>query len=129
MNREDLFEVKRKHPVATLFACFDEQLIKCAWHKKVAYRRLIRIFTCLFLLNLRFLKFLHNFLTYSGDPNSPVFECHLNTGQPDHLSTKQMDTILFSYVLVWYSNGWSSTKTLTLDLTFLWVVVQYRKVS
>ena len=30
------------------------------------------------------------------------FECHLNTGQPNRLKTGHMDTILFSYVLVWY---------------------------
>ena len=45
-------------------------------------------------------------------PNGPVFKWHLNnriTGQPDHLNTRKMDAILFSYVLVWYSNGWSST--------------------
>ena len=35
-------------------------------------------------------------------PNCPVFECRLNTGQPDHLNTKQMDVTLFSYVLVQY---------------------------
>ena len=33
-------------------------------------------------------------------PNGLVFKCHLNTGQ---------DAILFSYVLVRYLNGWSST--------------------
>ena len=34
-------------------------------------------------------------------PNGLVFKCHMNTGQ--------MDAILFSYVLFWYSNGrfWS----------------------
>ena len=46
--------------------------------------------------------------------NGPVFKCHLNTGQPQHLNTRyilQLDTtpltdaILFSYVLVWYLNG------------------------
>ena len=42
-------------------------------------------------------------------PNGPVFECYLNTGQPDHLNTGQMDTILYSYVLVQYLNGQSST--------------------
>ena len=42
-------------------------------------------------------------------PNGLVFECHLNTGQPDHLNTKQMDSILFSYVMVRNSNGQSST--------------------
>ena len=42
-------------------------------------------------------------------PNGLVFECHLNTGQPTHLNLVQMDDILFSYVLVWYSNGWSGT--------------------
>ena len=34
-------------------------------------------------------------------PNGVIFECHLNTGQ--------MDAILFSYVMAWYSNGQSST--------------------
>ena len=47
-------------------------------------------------------------------PNGLVFECHLNTGQPNHLNTAQMDAILFSYVLVWYSNDWSSTGVLNL---------------
>ena len=42
-------------------------------------------------------------------PNILVFKCHLHTRQPDHLNTGQMDTILFNYVLVGYSNGWSST--------------------
>ena len=44
-------------------------------------------------------------------PNAPVFESHLNlmVGQSDHLIMGQMDAILFSYVLVWHSNGWSST--------------------
>ena len=37
-------------------------------------------------------------------PNDPVFECHLNT--------EQMDPILFSYVLVQNSNGWSSTSNM-----------------
>ena len=27
----------------------------------------------------------------------------------EYLNTGQMDTILFSFVLVWYSNGWSNT--------------------
>ena len=35
-------------------------------------------------------------------PNGPVFKCHLNTGQPDNFNIKQMDAILFSYVLVRY---------------------------
>ena len=39
-----------------------------------------------------------------------LFKCHLNTRQPDHLNTGQMDALSFSYVLVPYSNGWSSTK-------------------
>ena len=42
--------------------------------------------------------------------NSPVFECHLNTGQPNHLNARQMDAILFSYVLILYSSGQSSTQ-------------------
>ena len=33
-------------------------------------------------------------------PNGPVFKCHLNTGQPNHLNTGQMDTILFSVKLM-----------------------------
>ena len=37
------------------------------------------------------------------------FECHLNTGQPNQLNTVQMDAISFSYVLVQYSNGRSSS--------------------
>ena len=37
--------------------------------------------------------------------NVLAFYCHLNTGQPNHLNTEQLDAILFSYVLVWYSNG------------------------
>ena len=35
-------------------------------------------------------------------PNSPLFQCHLNISQVDHLNTRQMDAILFSYVLVQY---------------------------
>ena len=42
-------------------------------------------------------------------PDGTVFDCHLNTGQPNHLKTRQMDPILFSYVLVQYSNGQSSS--------------------
>ena len=47
-------------------------------------------------------------------PNGPVFKFHLNTTQPDHLNTGQMDgillmdAILFSYVLVQYLNSRSS---------------------
>ena len=37
--------------------------------------------------------------------NGPVFECHMNIGQPDHLNTGQMDAILFSDELVQYPNG------------------------
>ena len=48
-------------------------------------------------------------------PNGLVSECHLNTGQPNHLNTGQMDAILFSYVLVQYLNGWSSTDDIALD--------------
>ena len=33
-------------------------------------------------------------------PNGLVFECHLNTGQPNHLNTRLMKAILFSYVMV-----------------------------
>ena len=44
-------------------------------------------------------------------PNGQVFNYHLNTRQPDHLNTRQMDAILFSYVLVLYSNCWSSHRT------------------
>ena len=32
--------------------------------------------------------------------NGLVFKCHLNTRQPNHLNTGQMDFILFSYELV-----------------------------
>ena len=41
--------------------------------------------------------------------NGLVIKCHLNTGQPNHWNTRQMDTILFSYVLFQYLNGRSST--------------------
>ena len=34
---------------------------------------------------------------------------HLNARQPNQLNTGQIDAILFSYVLVWYLNGLSST--------------------
>ena len=47
-----------------------------------------------------------------------VFECHLYTRQPNHLNTRQMDTILFSYVQVRYLNGWSSTYDIALDRLF-----------
>ena len=36
-------------------------------------------------------------------PNGPVFKCHLNTGQPDHLITGQMDAILF--LMYWSSKN------------------------
>ena len=39
----------------------------------------------------------------------PVFKGYLNTGLPNHLKTEKMDAIFFSYVLVWYLNGQSST--------------------
>ena len=42
-------------------------------------------------------------------PNGPEFKCHLNTQQPNHLNTGQMNAILFSYELVRYSSGQSST--------------------
>ena len=43
-------------------------------------------------------------------PYGPFFECHLNTGHPNHLNTgQQMDAILFSYVLVRYLKGWFIT--------------------
>ena len=42
-------------------------------------------------------------------PIGQVFECHLNTRQPNHLNFEQMDTILFSYKLVRYLNGQPST--------------------
>ena len=45
-------------------------------------------------------------------PNGPAFERHLNTGQLYHLNIGQMDAILFSYVLGWYLNGWSSTQNI-----------------
>ena len=38
-------------------------------------------------------------------PNGLLFKCHLNTGQPNHLNTRQMDAILFSMFLVQYLNG------------------------
>ena len=65
-------------------------------------------------------------------PNGQVFECYLNTGQPNHLNTGQMDAILFSYVLVQYSNGWSSTQDITHILTILnpnFKKVRYSNVS
>ena len=40
--------------------------------------------------------------------NGEVFEYHLNTSQPDHLNTGQMGAMLFYFVLVWFSNGWSN---------------------
>ena len=43
-------------------------------------------------------------------PNGLAFECHLNPGQ--------MDAILFSYVLVWYLNGWSSAQDISLKRPF-----------
>ena len=43
-------------------------------------------------------------------PNGMVVECHLKTGQPNHLNTGQMGAILFSYVLVQYLNGQSCTQ-------------------
>ena len=43
-------------------------------------------------------------------PNGPIFKCQLNSGQPNHLNTGQMDTILFSYVMVQYSNGRSNSE-------------------
>ena len=46
-------------------------------------------------------------------PIGPVFECHLNTGQQDHLNTGQMDATMFSFLLVRYSNGRSSTRTVS----------------
>ena len=30
-------------------------------------------------------------------PNALVFVCHLNTGQPNHLNTGQMDVIFLMY--------------------------------
>ena len=41
-------------------------------------------------------------------PNGMVLECHLNTGQPDHLNNRELDAILFT-IHIWYLNGWSST--------------------
>ena len=52
-------------------------------------------------------------------PSVPVFECHLITGQPNHLNTGQIDLILFSYVLVWYLNERSSTYNI-LDRPTIW---------
>ena len=51
-------------------------------------------------------------------PTGPVFECHLNTGQPNHLNMRQMHAILFSYILVGFSNGWSSTQDIAHNWTF-----------
>ena len=51
-------------------------------------------------------------------PNGLVFECHLNTVKPNHLNNGQMDAILFSYVLVQYSNGQSSTQDIALYQPF-----------
>ena len=50
-----------------------------------------------------------NWLKRGWTPNDLVFEGHFNARQPDHLNTRQIDAILFSYVLVCYSNGWSIT--------------------
>ena len=33
-------------------------------------------------------------------PNNLALESHLNTGQPNHLNTRQIDAILFSYVFL-----------------------------
>ena len=38
-------------------------------------------------------------------PNGMVLECHLNTGQPDHLNNGELDAILFKLQKVWYSNA------------------------
>ena len=46
-------------------------------------------------------------------PNVLVFKCHENTWQPNHLNTRQMVAVLFSYVLVWYLIGRSSTLDIT----------------
>ena len=51
-------------------------------------------------------------------PNGLVFKCHLNMGQPNELNTIQMDAILFSYVMVWYSNGRPSTQDIPIDRPF-----------
>ena len=58
-------------------------------------------------------------------PNCPVFKCHLNTGQPNHWikkphwNTIQLDAILFSYMLVQYSNGLLSTQDIALKANHL----------
>ena len=44
-------------------------------------------------------------------------KCNLNAG-PDHFDTVQMDAILLSYVLVWYSNGQAGTYDIALDWPF-----------
>ena len=49
--------------------------------------------------------------------NGPILECHLNTGEQHHLNYGQMDAILFSSVLVQYSNGWSITESKAQRLT------------
>ena len=53
-------------------------------------------------------------------PNGPVLKCHLKTGQPYHLNTEQMEAILFSYVLVRYSNGRSCTEDIAHRLN-IWI--------
>ena len=45
--------------------------------------------------------------------------CHLNTGQPKYLFTRQMDSIFFSYLLVRYLNSRSSTKDIAQKPTIL----------
>ena len=40
----------------------------------------------------------------------PVFKCYLNTRQQVHFNTGQMDAILFSFVLIRYSNRVTDTQ-------------------
>ena len=74
---------------------------------------------------------LNNFTLYSEDLNTRLVwyskgwkedGCQmvwfLNTRQPNHLNTRHIDTILFSYVLVWYLNGWYGTLDIVLDQPF-----------
>ena len=52
-------------------------------------------------------------------PNSLVFKCHFNTPQPDQLNTVPINPILFTYVLVQYSNGQSGTSDINRPFEYL----------
>ena len=54
-------------------------------------------------------------------PNGLVFKCHLNTGEPNHFNTRQMEAIMLFYVLVQYSNGHYSTWDITHRPT-IWIL-------